>query len=126
MIRRPPRSTLFPYTTLFRSAFLLATLAMEARRPYYGGTLRIEIRAQVRSLDPTEPVSDPMEFAAKSLLGTAATGPFKIARWEPGKVATLIANDDYPSGRPFLDSIEIQMGRDLKDQALEFSLGKAD
>src|SRR3989337_3551404 len=24
MIRRPPRSTLFPYTTLFRSAFVLA------------------------------------------------------------------------------------------------------
>src|SRR5471030_3418193 len=24
MIRRPPRSTLFPYTTLFRSEFLLA------------------------------------------------------------------------------------------------------
>src|SRR2546427_5587991 len=26
MIRRPPRSTLFPYTTLFRSAFLDKTL----------------------------------------------------------------------------------------------------
>src|SRR2546430_12599850 len=26
MIRRPPRSTLFPYTTLFRSSFLLGTL----------------------------------------------------------------------------------------------------
>src|SRR3712207_7020090 len=26
MIRRPPRSTLFPYTTLFRSAFLEAIL----------------------------------------------------------------------------------------------------
>src|SRR2546426_4178524 len=25
MIRRPPRSTLFPYTTLFRSSFLLGT-----------------------------------------------------------------------------------------------------
>src|SRR3989449_3602569 len=25
MIRRPPRSTLFPYTTLFRSAFVLTT-----------------------------------------------------------------------------------------------------
>src|SRR5256885_2610694 len=25
MIRRPPRSTLFPYTTLFRSAFLFAS-----------------------------------------------------------------------------------------------------
>src|SRR5256885_7306614 len=29
MIRRPPRSTLFPYTTLFRSA--LATLAVQNR-----------------------------------------------------------------------------------------------
>ena len=27
MMRRPPRSTLFPYTTLFRSAFTLAFLA---------------------------------------------------------------------------------------------------
>src|SRR2546428_9336861 len=27
MIRRPPRSTLFPYTTLFRSAFKLVPLA---------------------------------------------------------------------------------------------------
>src|SRR5258708_40063808 len=28
MIRRPPRSTLFPYTTLFRSALLAATAAL--------------------------------------------------------------------------------------------------
>src|SRR2546430_8776841 len=27
MIRRPPRSTLFPYTTLFRSAFLYSVYA---------------------------------------------------------------------------------------------------
>src|SRR5258707_3139517 len=30
MIRRPPRSTLFPYTTLFRSLHELATLAFPA------------------------------------------------------------------------------------------------
>src|SRR3712207_8198245 len=29
MIRRPPRSTLFPYTTLFRSIFLLSSLGAE-------------------------------------------------------------------------------------------------
>src|SRR3712207_9566003 len=29
MIRRPPRSTLFPYTTLFRSDVLLATTIIE-------------------------------------------------------------------------------------------------
>src|SRR2546427_4328249 len=34
MIRRPPRSTLFPYTTLFRSLFLVAVafLASEVAR----------------------------------------------------------------------------------------------
>src|SRR5256712_5778392 len=31
MIRRPPRSTLFPYTTLFRSLVIEATAAMGAR-----------------------------------------------------------------------------------------------
>src|SRR5688572_8308057 len=34
MIRRPPRSTLFPYTTLFRSACSVAPL--EVRRAYMG------------------------------------------------------------------------------------------
>src|SRR3712207_8022344 len=37
MIRRPPRSTLFPYTTLFRSGFdqriLLSVLALLDQRP---------------------------------------------------------------------------------------------
>src|SRR2546430_11733320 len=34
MIRRPPRSTLFPYTTLFRSQFRFVVRALEQR----GGT----------------------------------------------------------------------------------------
>src|SRR3712207_7502447 len=33
MIRRPPRSTLFPYTTLFRSAWM-AYHVVSARAPY--------------------------------------------------------------------------------------------
>src|SRR5438477_3914403 len=32
MIRRPPRSTLFPYTTLFRSTLLLASSLTPPRR----------------------------------------------------------------------------------------------
>src|SRR2546426_11097863 len=31
MIRRPPRSTLFPYTTLFRSAFNASNIPVEAQ-----------------------------------------------------------------------------------------------
>src|SRR5256885_12904169 len=33
MIRRPPRSTLFPYTTLFRSAFGLIQSSVEQLKP---------------------------------------------------------------------------------------------
>src|SRR3712207_8694204 len=36
MIRRPPRSTLFPYTTLFRSAPLAAAQGEHAHRGVHG------------------------------------------------------------------------------------------
>src|SRR2546425_3305803 len=35
MIRRPPRSTLFPYTTLFRSFFAAACLDQSTPRDYW-------------------------------------------------------------------------------------------
>src|SRR3712207_9278916 len=35
MIRRPPRSTLFPYTTLFRSNFLLSSAVNDASKVLY-------------------------------------------------------------------------------------------
>src|SRR3989449_7496406 len=41
MIRRPPRSTLFPYTTLFRSAFLISVVS-GARRFAHTGLLRAD------------------------------------------------------------------------------------
>src|SRR3712207_7013654 len=40
MIRRPPRSTLFPYTTLFRSLFVLLTLLFPEQL-YNLGFLRV-------------------------------------------------------------------------------------
>src|SRR5256884_8893656 len=36
MIRRPPRSTLFPYTTLFRSSAELLILSLVEARPRHG------------------------------------------------------------------------------------------
>src|SRR2546430_13409528 len=38
MIRRPPRSTLFPYTTLFRSEVNVALESLEWNPPRYMGT----------------------------------------------------------------------------------------
>src|SRR3712207_7047006 len=46
MIRRPPRSTLFPYTTLFRSRCLLAELA----RPELGRLREVGARHDERRL----------------------------------------------------------------------------
>src|SRR5256885_12959021 len=45
MIRRPPRSTLFPYTTLFRSKTLThAEFAIPVQRPDFPkGTLDLEV-----------------------------------------------------------------------------------
>src|SRR5256884_4083580 len=40
MIRRPPRSTLFPYTTLFRSLALLAS-GMKVSLPGVHGTMSV-------------------------------------------------------------------------------------
>src|SRR3712207_8078178 len=38
MIRRPPRSTLFPYTTLFRSRFIIKDVQSEHRSGGRGGS----------------------------------------------------------------------------------------
>src|SRR2546429_9987817 len=45
MIRRPPRSTLFPYTTLFRSHYLLATPFRY--RPHISSRFRAPLEAGV-------------------------------------------------------------------------------
>src|SRR2546430_6042636 len=50
MIRRPPRSTLFPYTTLFRSRRDFARVLHERGNP--GHQARGRCRTPVRRLDP--------------------------------------------------------------------------
>src|SRR2546430_13736607 len=50
MIRRPPRSTLFPYTTLFRSVTFMSSLLLFAR-PKYG-------RCRCRQQDHQPALSD--------------------------------------------------------------------
>src|SRR3712207_70252 len=50
MIRRPPRSTLFPYTTLFRSATLLESTVVVRRRFDPEDCLRTVVEHQCRSL----------------------------------------------------------------------------
>src|SRR3712207_7275867 len=47
MIRRPPRSTLFPYTTLFRSAFWYGAASYAVAGPEGTGSLQVDAEALV-------------------------------------------------------------------------------
>jgi ABC-type transport system substrate-binding protein len=58
--------------------------------------------------------------------GWLDTGPFRQTAFEPGVRATFSANEDYWGGRPFLDAIDVQLGRGLRDQMADLELGKAD
>ena len=54
------------------------------------------------------------------------TGPFHIVDWQPGKKLALAAEDTCWRGRPFLDAVEIEMGRGFREQMTALQLGKAD
>src|SRR5260370_11150504 len=64
MIRRPPRSTLFPYTTLFRSAAWL--------RPCHWHSLRVRIhrcsRRIIRSEEHTSELQSHLNLVCRLLL----------------------------------------------------------
>lgn len=126
----------------FGLAMLMAAVpAGTARRPRYGGVLRVDIGAAVGSLDPTVAAVNPEAAAAKEQIdaliyerrnldgtfsGAAGSSAFRVAEWEPGKHATLTANENALGGRPFVDSIQIQMGRTGRDMQLDLELGKTD
>jgi len=54
------------------------------------------------------------------------TGPFRVVNWQPGKSLELAANDNCWASRPFLDSVQIDLGRNPRDQMLALQLDKAD
>ena len=54
------------------------------------------------------------------------TGPFRVADFQPGKLLKLAAHEESWSGRPFVDAVEIELGRSLRDQAIALELGKTD
>lgn len=56
----------------------------------------------------------------------SGTGPFHIVDWQPGKRLLLAAEENCWRGRPFLDGVEIEMGKSYRDQMIALELGKAD
>src|SRR5258707_1533559 len=67
MIRRPPRSTLFPYTTLFRSPLAHLALAMIGEGDLYRGEDRADA-ATLRSEEHTSELQSRQYLVCRLLL----------------------------------------------------------
>ncbi|HXU13609.1 MAG TPA: ABC transporter substrate-binding protein [Terriglobales bacterium] len=56
----------------------------------------------------------------------SGTGPFSVAQWTPGKHLSLAATEQFWNGRPFVDSVELDFGRNDRDQLALLDLGRTD
>jgi hypothetical protein len=119
--------------------FVLAALPVESsRRPRYGGTLRLEIGGTISSLDSEASSTTGEDETAKREISSlireiletksqfSVPGPFHVSAFNAGKRAVLTAKENYPQGRPFVDSIEITMGRAARERILDLELNKTD
>ena len=74
----------------------------------------MELREAIESADP------PQTGPGMAQLNAA----FTCARWESGRRAVFTADENAAGGRAFLDAVDVQMGRPLRERAIE--LGRAD
>src|SRR5258708_29760423 len=97
MIRRPPRSTLFPYTTLFRS---VAGVFVEP------AVQRVELVLAAPGLVPdagglrAEPVAQPVLADAGEALGDLRSGEHTAALQSPGPLLCRLLLDKKNPERP--------------------------
>src|SRR4051794_41710652 len=71
MIRRPPRSTLFPYTTLFRSTFIAVSRFCVCERSFWHCTtipLGRWVMRTARSEEHTSELQSPVHLVCRLLL----------------------------------------------------------
>src|SRR5256885_11312348 len=80
MIRRPPRSTLFPYTTLFRSRRLESRVLEDVRHQLgldaLAGHQLQHLQALLRSEEHTSELQSPCNLVCRLLLEKKKTSPF--------------------------------------------------
>ncbi|MBV8052812.1 MAG: hypothetical protein JOZ80_16615 [Acidobacteriaceae bacterium] len=86
--------------------------------------------AIVIQADATSNLPSDLALAHNSIARSASgnligTGAFTASAWDPGKKLVLTARDDYWDGRPFLDSIEIEMRKNLHDETIAYQLGQS-
>src|SRR3989441_6164757 len=97
MIRRPPRSTLFPYTTLFRSTERLragAAKLREAERRIAVGDLARQVNHDIKN------GLIPIRNVVRHLLDAARAGPDQLAAAWRDRRGARRGNGSYPPHAP--------------------------
>src|SRR5256885_7551177 len=93
MIRRPPRSTLFPYTTLFRSVIAIRARDGELARQ----VMQLHLRMSYRSEEHTSELQSPCNLVCRLLLEKKKKDIHHLARPIPNKMITIIMRKDHCS-----------------------------
>src|SRR3989304_1910599 len=97
MIRRPPRSTLFPYTTLFRSVYLMIACHKALLPELVTGDQKI-----YRSEEHTSELQSRLHLVCRLLLGKSnATSP---TSWTPRATTRPSRRRRRPSSAPWAPS----------------------
>lgn len=107
----------------------IAAASVRAANPSWNATAdgnTLIIQQDVPAPELLAELALPRNAIAKRDKQPDGTGPFQVASWLPGKMLTLVANEECWRGRPFLDGVEIEMGKSFRDQMTAFDLRRAD
>src|SRR2546422_3966728 len=113
MIRRPPRSTLFPYTTLFRSGQTLITWTASDT---HGNTSAATQRITVRDLEPPA-LTVPADFAIDATSPTGAVDTYTASASDNVAVASLTCSPASGIGFPIGTTTVTCVARDPSGNA---------
>src|SRR5256885_7226423 len=97
MIRRPPRSTLFPYTTLFRSVYFFQHASNHIS--VFRGTLGLlkSDLTDTRSEEHTSELQSPCNLVCRLLLEKKKNNALKPLQQSPDRAAKhLLQGKDHP------------------------------
>jgi peptide/nickel transport system substrate-binding protein len=112
------------WTFIVRARVALPSRIARVLRPVlkrqYGDVV-VTSNTQSIIIQSEKSMPDLLARLARPETGIPGTGPFHVTLWEPGRRAVLAANESYPGGRPFVDSIEFSVATQRT-----YQLGAAD
>jgi len=116
----------------------IAAASLRFANPAWNVTVTADADSVVIERSTIEPATSDSDLLAELALprnaivkrngdsAPSGTGGFHVVDWKPAKTLTLAADENSWRGRPFLDTIEIEMGKSFREQMTALELGRVD